>query len=115
MVGDETRTGCIKGVSQGGNHGAGSTSARLRNAGAGTIPSMTDAETIGVAVRRIRERKGLELEAVEAAASLAEGRLASLENGRYHARWGDLRGLAKAMDVPLEDINAEAEVVEEAA
>lgn len=73
-----------------------------------------DLETIGLAVRRVRERAGMSAGEVEGRAELREGSLASIERGETQPTWGVLRRIVYAIGVSLPNLMEEVEEVEAA-
>jgi transcriptional regulator with XRE-family HTH domain len=73
-----------------------------------------DLETIGLAVRRVRERAGISESEVERGAELREGSLAAIEGGEMSPTWGTLRRIVYAIGISLPALMEEVEEVEAA-
>lgn len=65
---------------------------------------------LGLAVRDLREARGLTIEALANAAAMHPTYLSSIERGRANPSWDKLTGLARALDIELSALvrNAEA-------
>lgn len=65
---------------------------------------------LGAAIRTLRERAGLSQAALDERAELHPQSISLIEGGRHEPTWGDLRRIAKGLEVPLERL---LELVEE--
>ncbi len=59
---------------------------------------------IGRRARKLREEKGLTLEAVAKKAKLGMGALSEIENGKREGRLSSLRRLAKVLGIPWQQL-----------
>ncbi len=66
-------------------------------------------EGMGQAITTIREHCDLSREEVAQTAEMPLAELDSIVRGEIHARWGDLRRIAKGLGVPLPALLREAE------
>lgn len=64
---------------------------------------------LAAAVRALRRRRGLSQERLAHAADLHPSYVSQLESGRANPSWGTMRRVARALDVALADLAAEAE------
>lgn len=56
---------------------------------------------MGAAVRQLRRQAGLAQDALAKRSGLTVASLSRIEQGETEATWGDLRGIAEALNVPL--------------
>ncbi len=61
------------------------------------------------AVRQLREQRGLTQEHLAYEAGLTVASLARLEGARVNPSWNTVRGIARALEVPLSDLAALAD------
>jgi transcriptional regulator with XRE-family HTH domain len=73
---------------------------------------LTDAQVIGLAVRRVRERRGVSRKEVWQKGDIGSTTLARIEQGKQEATWATLRRIARGIGVPQADIQAEAAKIE---
>jgi ribosome-binding protein aMBF1 (putative translation factor) len=64
---------------------------------------------MGHAITIIRERRRLSREEVAKTAEMTVAELESIERGEIHARWGDLRRIAKGLEISFAALLLEAE------
>jgi transcriptional regulator with XRE-family HTH domain len=64
---------------------------------------------LGRAVRRLRQDRGLSIETLAGDAGMHPTYLSGIERGKYNPTWDKLGGLARALNVPLSQLVAEAE------
>ncbi|HEY9428814.1 MAG TPA: helix-turn-helix transcriptional regulator, partial [Gemmatimonadaceae bacterium] len=67
---------------------------------------MLDSLTLGRRIRQLRKDRGMTLDDVGAAIGRAASQVSVLENGKREPRLGDLRSVAKALGVSLEQLLA---------
>ena len=67
---------------------------------------MLDSLTLGRRIRQLRKDRGMTLDEVGAAIGRAASQVSVLENGKREPRLGDLRSVAKALGVSLEQLLA---------
>jgi predicted transcriptional regulator/DNA-binding XRE family transcriptional regulator len=67
---------------------------------------MLDSLTLGRRIRQLRKARGMTLDDVGAAIGRAASQVSVLENGKREPRLGDLRSVAKALGVSLEQLLA---------
>lgn len=72
------------------------------------IATPTQAQ-LGRAIRRLREQRGLSIEALAALADMHPTYLSGIERGRNNPSWTKLCGLARALDTPISSIASRAE------
>jgi len=56
---------------------------------------------LGAAIRALRERASLTQAALDERAELRPQSISAIEAGRHEPTWGDLRRIAKGLEVPL--------------
>jgi transcriptional regulator with XRE-family HTH domain len=71
-----------------------------------TTPSQAH---LGRAIRRLREQRGLSIEALAAAADMHPTYLSGIERGHRNPTWTKLSGLAKGLNTTIAAIVREAE------
>jgi transcriptional regulator with XRE-family HTH domain len=59
---------------------------------------------LGAAIRTLRERAELSQAALGARAELQPQSISSIEAGQHEPTWGDLRRIARGLEVPLEKL-----------
>lgn len=64
---------------------------------------------LGRAVRSLRQDRGLSIETLAGEAGMHPTYLSGIERGKYNPTWDKLGGLAKALNVSLSQLVAEAE------
>jgi transcriptional regulator with XRE-family HTH domain len=64
---------------------------------------------MGRAINIIREQRQMSREKVALKCEMTVHELEAIEGGKLHARWGDLRKIAEALDTPLSMLFVEAE------
>lgn len=77
------------------------------------VEKLTEGEVIGLAMRRVRQRKNKTLREVEEAAELGQGALSTIERGRRQPRWGTIRKISQAIGIHPKEIMAEVERIEQ--
>ncbi|MGN6256418.1 MAG: helix-turn-helix domain-containing protein [Solirubrobacterales bacterium] len=64
---------------------------------------------MGQAITITRERRGLSREEVAQESEMKVAKLEAIERGELHALWGDLRRIAKGLEIPLPELFIQAE------
>jgi transcriptional regulator with XRE-family HTH domain len=64
---------------------------------------------MGQAVTILRERRGMDRDELASRCEMAPAEVEEIERGELDERWGDLRVLAKGLDIPLPALLMEAE------
>jgi transcriptional regulator with XRE-family HTH domain len=59
---------------------------------------------LGVAIRQLREKRGLTQEALAHKAGVTTGTLSLVERGRSNPAWGTVRGIATALGVTVGEL-----------
>jgi transcriptional regulator with XRE-family HTH domain len=72
------------------------------------MPTADGDLALGVAVRALREERGLSQEDVAHAAGVTTGTYASVERGQANPTWATLRKISAALDVRLSELAARA-------
>jgi transcriptional regulator with XRE-family HTH domain len=76
-------------------------------------PAFTPQEALGEAIWRIRDERGLEQDDVAEKADLAIWQLSRLEHGKMNPSWGTIRRIAAVLGVPMSELVARAEQIEQ--
>jgi transcriptional regulator with XRE-family HTH domain len=74
---------------------------------------LTPQEALGEAIWRLRDERGLEQDDVAKKANLNPTQLSRLEHGRINPSWGTVRRVAAALGLPMSELVARAEQVEQ--
>lgn len=77
-----------------------------------TTGRLTEGEVIGLAIRRVRQRRQKSMRAVERDAGLGQGALSPIERGKRQPRWGTIRRVAQSLGVQPKEIAEEVEAIE---
>lgn len=67
-------------------------------------PPHPDLHALGTHIRRLREQRGLSLEALAEASGISRRGLTYLEHGRRDPRYTTLLSVAAGLDVPVTDL-----------
>jgi transcriptional regulator with XRE-family HTH domain len=67
---------------------------------------------LGKAIRKLRQEEKLSQEALGNRAEIHPTWISHIESGRINPTWGNVRRIAKGLDVPLEQLAALAEELE---
>jgi len=67
---------------------------------------------LGKAIRKLRQEEKLSQEALGNRAEIHPTWISHIESGRINPTWGNVRRIAKGLDVPLEQLAALAEEFE---
>jgi transcriptional regulator with XRE-family HTH domain len=67
---------------------------------------------LGKAIRKLRQEKKLSQEALGNRAEIHPTWISHIESGRINPTWGNVRRIAKGLDLPLEQLAALAEEFE---
>jgi transcriptional regulator with XRE-family HTH domain len=67
---------------------------------------------LGKAIRQLREKRGATQEALAHKAGVTTGTLSLIERGQSNPAWGTVKGIAKALDVPMGDLGRLADHLE---
>jgi XRE family transcriptional regulator, regulator of sulfur utilization len=59
---------------------------------------------LGKAIRQLREKRGATQEALAHEAGVTTGTLSLIERGQSNPAWGTVKGIAKALGVPMGDL-----------
>jgi transcriptional regulator with XRE-family HTH domain len=73
----------------------------------------TPQEALGEAIWRVRDERGLEQDDVAEKADLASSQLSRLEHGHINPSWGTIRRVAAALGLPMSELVARAEQIEQ--
>jgi transcriptional regulator with XRE-family HTH domain len=76
-------------------------------------PRFTPQEALGEAILRARDERGLDQDEVARKADLAIGQLSRLEHGQMNASWGTVRRISAVLGLPMSELVARAEQIEE--
>lgn len=77
------------------------------------MPNSDPQPTLGHAIRALRQESQLSQEGLAERSELDPAEIARIESGRGDPTWGDVRRIARALDVPLEKLAELAEELEE--
>jgi transcriptional regulator with XRE-family HTH domain len=77
--------------------------------GAGFTPQ----EALGQAIWRIRDERGLDQANIAGKADVALSQLSRLEHGKMNPTWGTIRRIAGALGLPMSELIARAERIEQ--
>jgi transcriptional regulator with XRE-family HTH domain len=73
----------------------------------------TPQEALGEAIWRTRDERGFEQDDIAEQADLAIWQLSRLEHGQMNPSWGTVRRIAAALGLPMSELVARAEQIEE--
>jgi transcriptional regulator with XRE-family HTH domain len=73
----------------------------------------TPQEALGEAIWRIRDERGLEQADIAVKANVAPSQLSRLEHGKMNPSWGTIRRIAAALGLPMSELIARAEQIEQ--
>jgi transcriptional regulator with XRE-family HTH domain len=73
----------------------------------------TPQEALGAAIWRTRDERRLDQDDVAERADVAISQLSRLEHGEMNPSWGTIRRIAAALGVPMSELVARAEQIEE--
>lgn len=76
-------------------------------------PAFTPQEALGEAIWRTRDERGLDQDDVAEQANLAIAQLSRLEHGNMNPSWGTIRRIAAVLGLPMSELVARAERIEE--
>jgi transcriptional regulator with XRE-family HTH domain len=76
------------------------------------MPPSDPQPALGDAVRALRQQAALSQETLAERSGLDPSAIARIESGRTDPTWGDVRRIAQALDVPLEELAELAEELE---
>lgn len=78
-----------------------------------SIPDSDPQPTLGHAIRALRQKSQLSQEELAERSELEPSEIARIESGRADPAWGDVRRIARVLDVSLERLAELAEELEE--
>jgi transcriptional regulator with XRE-family HTH domain len=67
---------------------------------------------LGKAIRELRYKRGASLESLAPEAGITLGTLSLIERGEANPTWGTVRGIARALGVPVSELAKAAETLE---
>ncbi|HEX5983462.1 MAG TPA: helix-turn-helix transcriptional regulator [Solirubrobacterales bacterium] len=76
------------------------------------MPESDPQPALGQAVRALRQKAEMSQEALAARAELDPAAISRIEAGQVDPAWGDVRRIARGLDVPLEALAELAEELE---
>jgi transcriptional regulator with XRE-family HTH domain len=75
-------------------------------------PPSQPQRALGEAIRQLREKRRLSQESLAHEAGLTMGTISSIERGLSNPTWGTVKSIARALDVSMSKLAAQAERLE---